>query len=112
MQQDRNSTPDVKSTRLEHPSGFLELTNTESVPIIIDALLDLPPGREFNQTELADHAGVSRQTVGQYIGLLLRMDIVEPVPNTSPQRYQLAQSDVVEELFGFNSALNAAFDAQ
>jgi hypothetical protein len=99
---------DTKEARLEHPSGFLYLTQHESVPILVDALLDLPPGREFNKTEFAEHAGVTRQTVGNYIGILLELDIVGEVPNTSPQRYQLAESDVVEELFAFNSALNAA----
>lgn len=98
---------DTKEARLEHPSGFLYLTKHESVPILLDALLDLPPGREFNKTEFADHAGVTRQTVSTYTELLLEMDIIEEVPNTSPQRYQLAESDVVRELFELNSALNA-----
>lgn len=101
---------DTKEARFEHPSGFLYLTQHESVPILVDALLDLPPGRELNKTEFAEHAGVTRQTVGNYIDVLLELDIVEEVPNTSPQRYQLAESDVVEELFAFNSALNVAGD--
>lgn len=99
---------DTKEARLEHPSGFLYLTQHESVPIIIDALLDLPPGREFNKTELADHAGVTRQTVGSYTELLQELNVIEAVPNTSPQRYQLAESDVVQKLFELNSALNSA----
>ncbi len=99
---------DTKEARLEHPSGLLYLTQHESVPILLDAILDLPPGREFNKTELADHAGVTRQTVSNYIDLLLEVDIVEEVPNTTPRRYRVAESDVVEELFELNSALNAA----
>ncbi|MFB6175822.1 MAG: hypothetical protein ABEI99_01510 [Halobaculum sp.] len=110
-----NSTPvrsaddrDTKQTRLDNPSGFLYLTRHESVPILIDALLDLPPSREFNKTEFADHAGVTRQTVGSYVDLLVETDVVEPVPETSPQRYRLAESEVVRELLEFNSAINAA----
>lgn len=80
----------------------------ESVPILLDALLDLPPGREFNKTEFAEHAGVTRQTVSNYIDLLLEVDVVEEVPNTSPRRYRVADSDVVQELFALNSALNVA----
>lgn len=99
---------DTKETRLRHPSGLLYLMGHESVPILVDALLDLPPGREFNKTELADHAGVTRQTVGSYVGLLLEVDVIEEVPDTTPQRYRLAESPVVEELFELNSALNAA----
>lgn len=100
----------VKERRLDHPSGFLYLTRNESVPVLIDGLLDLPPGREFNKSEFAQHAGVSRHTVGNHIETLLDVDIVETVPGTSPQRYRLAESDVVDELFEFNSALNAAKD--
>jgi len=99
---------DTKAARLDHPSGLLYLLQHESIPILLDAILDLPPGREFNKSEFAAHAGVTRQTVGTYIDRLLEVDIVEEVPNTSPQRYRVAESDVVAELFELNSALNAA----
>jgi Fic family protein len=99
---------DTKEARLENPSGVLHLFQHESVPILLDAVLTLPPGREFNKTEFADHAGVTRQTVSNYIDLLLETEIVEEVPNTSPRRYRVARSDVVQELFELNSALNAA----
>lgn len=99
---------DTKEARLENPTGVLHLFQHESVPILIDALLTLSPGREFNKTELADHAGVTRQTVSNYIDLLLETDVVEEVPNTSPRRYRVAKSDVVQELFELNSALNVA----
>lgn len=98
---------DTKQARLEHPSGFLYLLQHESVPILIDALFDLPPGREFTQTELAEHAGLTRQTVSTYVDLLLETEVIEAVADTSPQRYQLAESAVVQELFELNSALNA-----
>jgi len=99
---------DTKEARLENPSGVLHLFGHDSVPILLDALLTLPPGREFNKTEFADHAGVTRQTVSNYIDLLLETDVIEEVPNTSPRRYRVAKSDVVQELFELNSALNAA----
>jgi predicted AAA+ superfamily ATPase len=97
-----------KNLRHEHPSGWLHLTQHDAIPILVDALLDLPPGREFNKTELADHAGVTRQTVGNYTDLLLEVDVIEEVPGTTPQRYRVADSDVVRELFELNSALNNA----
>lgn len=99
---------DTKEARFENPTGVLHLFQYESVPILIDAILTLPPGREFNKTELAEHAGVTRQTVSNYIDLLLETDVVEEVPNTSPRRYRVAKSDVVQELFELNSALNVA----
>ena len=98
---------DTKQARLENPSGVLYLFRHESVPILIDAILTLPPSREFTRTELADHAGVTRQTVSKYIALLLEADVVEEVTNSSPRRYRVAKSDVVRELFELNSALNA-----
>lgn len=99
---------DTKEARLENPSGVLYLFQHESVPLLIDAVLTLPPGREFTKTEFADHAGVTRQTVSKYIDLLLETDVVEEVPNSSPRRYQVANSNVVQELFELNSALNSA----
>ncbi|MFA1610224.1 hypothetical protein [Halobellus rubicundus] len=97
---------DRKELRKEHPSGWLYLTQHDAVPILVDALLDLPPNREFNKTELAEHAGVTRQTVGNYTDLLIETELIERVPNTSPPRYRVADSDVVRELFELNSALN------
>lgn len=105
-----NSQRGTKEARLSHPSGILHLLQHDAVPILLDAVLDLPPGREFNKTEFAAHAGVTRQTVGNYIELLQETAIVEPVPETSPQRYRVTESAVVEELFELNSALNAAVD--
>ncbi len=95
-----------KELRKEYPSGWLYLTQHDAVPILVDALLDLPPNREVNKTELADHAGVTRQTVGNYTDLLLEVELIEEVSNTSPRRYRVADSDVVRELFELNSALN------
>ena len=101
---------DTKEQRLEHPSGLLYLLQYEGVPILLDAVLDLPPEREFNKTEFADHAGVTRQTVGNYIDLLLETRVVEEVPETTPQRYRVTESDVVRELYELNSALNSVLD--
>jgi DNA-binding transcriptional ArsR family regulator len=99
---------DTKEARLAHPSGFLSLTRHQSVPVVIDALLGLPPGKEFTKTELADFAGVTRQTIGARLPRLLDHEVVEPVPESSPQRYRVADSEVVEALVDLNGALNAA----
>lgn len=101
---------DTQAARQAHPSGWLELTRHEGVPVIVDALLDLPPGREFNKTELAEFAGVTRQTVGKYADLLLAVEVIERVPETSPQRYRLADGEVVEAIFTLNAAVNDARD--
>ncbi len=101
---------ETKALRKEHPSGWFYLTQHDAIPILVDALLDLPPQREFNKTELAAHAGVTRQTVGNYTPILREVDLIEAVPDTSPRRYRVADSDVVRELFELNSALNSVAD--
>lgn len=99
---------DTKEQRLAHPSGVLHLTQHDAVPIMLDAVLDLPPNREFTRTEFADHAGVTRQTVSTYVPLLVETQVFEPVPDTSPERFRVAESPVVAELRELNAALNAA----
>ena len=94
--------------RGEHPTGWLVLTRYESIPYIIDALLDLPPRREFNQSELAELADVSRQSVNRHIDLLIEVGIIEPVEETSPQRYRFDErNDVSRALIQLDGAMNA-----
>lgn len=66
---------DKKTLRKEHPSGWLYLTQHDAIPILVDALLDLPPEQEFNTAELAEHAGVTRQTVDNHSDLLLEVEL-------------------------------------
>lgn len=82
---DRDKTKEIRS---EYPSSWMALTQNDSVGFIIDTLLDLPPHREFNKSELAEMAGVSRNSVGSHMELLLTLKIVEQVEGTSPPRYR------------------------
>lgn len=109
-QRESETGRDTKAARLAHPSGFLSLTRHQSIPIMIDALLGLPPGKEFTKTELAELSGVTRQTVGARLSRLVDHDIVESVPESTPQRYRVADTAVVEALVDLNGALNAAAD--
>ena len=110
-QSDTDSRPqhrkETKQARLNNPSGWLYLTQYESVPVLVDALLDWPTDREFIVQEFADHAGVVRQTVSKHLHVLLEVGLIEEVPETYPQRYRINNSPLTEELFGFNSAINA-----
>lgn len=103
---DSEEEPQKRILRREHPSGWLSLTQHESIPILVDALLDLPPDHEFTIPEFAEHAGVPHQTVEDYTNLLLEVELIEAVPNTSSRRYRVANSSVVQELVELNSALN------
>lgn len=99
-----NATP----TREAYPSGWLKLTKHESAAKIVDALLDLPSSREFNQTELAEQADVSRQSVKNHLNLLLDINVLERVEGTHPQRYRFnADSDVSEAIIRLDAAMNA-----
>lgn len=99
----------AKSPRESNPSGWLVLTKNESAAKVVDALLDLPPTREFNQTELAEQADVSRQSVKNHLNLLLDIDVLEKVEGTHPQRYRFnADSDVSEAIIKLDAAMNAA----
>lgn len=99
---------DVKQVRRENPSAWLELTDNQTLPLVVDALLDSPPGREFNKKELGDHAGVSRESVRKYVDTLLKFNIVEEVTGTDPQRYRLNdEGKATRALFELQSALNA-----
>jgi hypothetical protein len=90
-------------------TGWLVLARHESVAKIVDALLDFPPHREFNQTELAEIATVSRQSVNAHLDLLLDVDILEPVDGTTPQRYRFVpESPVSEAIIRLDGAMNAA----
>lgn len=95
--------------RDEYPSGWLVLTKNTSAAMIVDALLDCPPHREFNQSELADQASVSRQSVNRHLDLLLAIGVIEPVEDTSPQRYRFdPESDVSRAIIRLDGAMNAA----
>jgi DNA-binding IclR family transcriptional regulator len=77
---------------------------------MIDALMDAPD-YHFSKSKLADHAGVSRQSVHTHLPLLLRLDIVQEVEDTSPETYTLNSSeDLVQELHRITGLVNAKLD--
>ena len=106
----RTETSQIRS---EYPSPWMVLTRNESLGYIIDALLDLAPHRECNKTELAELAGVSRNSVGTHVELLLTLGIVEPVEGTSPTRYRFdPDSGVSRALVELEGAVNDAVEAK
>ncbi|MCH7661667.1 MAG: hypothetical protein IH933_14165, partial [Euryarchaeota archaeon] len=102
---------ETKQARLNNPSGLLYLTQHESIPLLIDALLDWPTTREFTIQEFANHSGLVRQTVSKHLDVLLELELIEEIPDTYPQRYRITDSDVTRELFELNSAINAIGDS-
>ena len=93
--------------RDEYPSGWRILVQNESVGYILDALMDALPAEEFTKTELANDAGVSRQSLYTHLDLLLALDVLEPVEDSSPQRYRAnGDSELLELLHRVNGAVN------
>lgn len=92
------------------PSGIGYLFQNDSVSDMVEALLECPPGRGFNKSELAAAAGVTRQTVARHVDLLLAADIIEEIPDTGPPRYRVAESTVMADLQGLDEAIRSTVD--
>lgn len=91
------------------PTGWLVLAKNDSVAKIVDALLDRPPHGQFTQTELANAADVSRQSVHRHLDLLLDIEVLQAVEGTSPQRYRFdPESEVSQAIVQLDGAMNAA----
>jgi DNA-binding transcriptional ArsR family regulator len=110
MPEDKNefgeNRPDletIKQFRLENSSGWLELSKSRARAILIDSLLDAPPGYEFTPPEIAPRAGITDQSVRNHIDILEEVGLVEKVDES---RYQLNnESRVLMELEQLNSAV-------
>lgn len=103
----KNDTNEDAPARERYPTGWLVLVKNESAAKIIDALLDLPHYREFNQTELAEMANVSRQSVANHRELLLDVGVVEQVQNTNRYRFN-PESEVSKAIIQLDASMNTA----
>lgn len=99
---------DMKSFRESNPTGLFKLFDSNSMKYIIDALLDSSPEREFNKSELARHAGISRETIRGLIPTLMEFRLIQQVPDTNPQRYRIHDTGpAMCAIRALNSTLNA-----
>jgi hypothetical protein len=107
---DRANTAEMADLRDEYPSGWRVLTQHDTVSYMIDALMDAPD-HHFSKSQLAEKAGVSRQSVHTHLPLLLRLDLVQVVDNSSPERYTLnSGAELVRELHRLNGLVNEQLD--
>lgn len=98
---------EMSEVRHTSPSVWMALTGNETIPLVVDALLDAPPGKEFNKTELAEYAGTTHQSIQNHIDNLVGFQIIEAVPDTQPTRYRLdTDSPVVKQLFKLTTNLD------
>lgn len=73
----------------------------------VDRMMDALPGSEFPKSELAAEAGVSRQSLYTHLYLLLALGVLEPVEDSSPQRYRVhADSELLDLLHRVNGTVN------
>lgn len=101
----RSDLNTVKRMRREYPSGWLELAKDPARALLIDAILDAPPGYEFSPPEIAPRAGISAQSVRNHIDILVDRGILKQINGS---RYAVVdQGKVITELRELNSAVNA-----
>ena len=71
------------------------------------------PRHALSPSELYEHyrecvdVQKTDRTDRNHLSKLAHYNLIEEVPETYPQRYRITNSPVAEELFGFNSAINA-----
>lgn len=98
----------MKRRRLEEPSGWVYLTQNDHAQLLVDALIDGYPD-SFNKTELADFAGVSRDTVHDHLNLLLELNVAEEAGRGRRTRYRFdPESDVSEAVVQVDAAVRDA----
>lgn len=74
---------------------------------LVDTILDLPPHREFNKSELAELANVSRRSAQTHVETLVQAGLLTEVEGTTPQRFRVNQdSEVTEHLKKLDAAIN------
>jgi DNA-binding IclR family transcriptional regulator len=73
---------------------------------MIDALLQVDPKKEFNKTELAEFAGVSRQSVRRHIDKLVECGVVAETAGGRRYHYNLDNS-VGRMIAELNAEINA-----
>lgn len=100
------SDQNMREQRLAYPSGWLYLCQHESVHLIIDALLQVDPKKEFTKTELADFAGISTQSVRRHIDRLVELGVVAETAGGKRYHYNL-ESPVGRTIVELNGEINA-----
>ncbi len=106
MSNPESESPDKTAKRI--PTGWTVIAKNDSVVAMVDTLLDMPAKREFHKSELAELADVSRKSVHTHIDLLLQLDLVTEVPDTTPQRYRFnPASEVARALMQLDGAVNS-----
>jgi hypothetical protein len=102
---ERPTLDEIKRMRREHPSGWLELAMTPARALLVDAILDSPPGHEFTTGTISERAGITPQAVRDHLDVLVDRGVVASVDGTT---YRIVDDSVVlRELEKLNAAVGA-----
>lgn len=102
-----------KAFRKEFPSGWMEVSRYETLVLVIDALLESAPNREFGIDDLAENAGVVPVSVESHIGSLVRLGVVEEIKGSNGSRYSLnTKSPITQDLFDLNLTVERVKDGE
>lgn len=90
-------------------TGWATITQgRDGLTRIIDALLDVPKDCTFTKTQLSTWAGVNRETVHEYEGLLVDLGVIE---KESPHQITVNHdSDVIQVLRELDATVRDAKD--
>lgn len=103
----------AKQARYDRPSGWIQLTRYETVRLLVDALLEAPPGYQFNKSELERRTGLSREAIGQHIQFLVELGVVNERDDGEWAEYELnSDGKVTRELFELTSAVNSVLHGE
>lgn len=103
---DHAAESNTKEQRLEYPSGWLYLCQDESIHLMIDALVQVDPRKEFTKTELAAFSGISQQSVRRHIDKLVELGVVAETAGGKRYHYNL-ESPVGELIAELNAEIAA-----
>lgn len=101
----RPSQETMKQLRYDHPSGWLHLSKDPARALLVDAILDSPPGHQFSPPQIAERAGISDQSVRNHIEELVDLGVVTEADDS---QYRIQdRSRVLDALENLNGAVNA-----
>lgn len=97
---------DKKDFRKNFPSGWVEVSRYETLVLVIDALLESSPTREFTPEELGDEAGSTGKSVETHLEKLVDLGVVNELENRNPVRYSLNERNpITQKLYELNTTV-------
>lgn len=102
-----------KEFRKKFPSGWMELARYETLVLVIDALLESNPNREYTEQELAEQSGCSKKSVDEHLESLVRLGVVNKLEGRVPPRYSLNEkSPITQGLYDLNLTVSQVKDGE